>query len=131
MRYFVLLIVSWLAGLGGYLVALRVLYGETPSRGDFPAILLASTVAAALSALAAYAPAFLLIRRLPSRLQCWWMFALVGAILALVPGVILLAQMGPVTSKSVISPEAALFWAFFVPAGIIGGLGFWHLTRAP
>ena len=114
---------AWGAGLGAYLVALGVLYGEFPSRGDFLAVVLTSLVAAAICYFLVYMPVLTLVRRLLNGRRWWPVYPVVAVALGLVP-VALIARFWGGSFRSLLTPEAGLFAILFIVVGLVVGFGF-------
>lgn len=123
MRWFLLTLLSWLAGLAVYLMLLRGLYGGMISRGDFAAVLLWSGLAAGAALALLYAPGLVLLKTVLGGYRPVHVFATAGALLGVIPTWLIVWAFGG-TVRSLLSHEAFLFSCLFSTVGLVFGYGF-------
>ena len=127
MKLLAISVLSWIIGLVAYVTALKLLSGQTISGGDVNAVLGWSGLAAAVAVGLAFAPVmFALRRRLSSRSAGLWLFPLVGALLGVLPVLLILAVWSPNVFHAVFSPEAGLFFCMFATFGAVFGAAFFR-----
>jgi hypothetical protein len=116
---------SWVVGLGAYLAALRVVWGETISRGDFRAVVFWSLLAAAAATGIGFAPVMFAVRhRLRAHRAGVWAYPLLGTLLGVLPVVFIMGTWGKDSAPTLLSPEAGLFFCMFAAFGATFGAGF-------
>jgi hypothetical protein len=127
-------VVSWLIGVAVYLSSLYLLYGQTAGRADLMAVLFWSFVAAHLAFALIYLPISLLLRRLLRGYKPVAAFPVVASLVFVLPTAFILGMFSTDGSgflRSLVSPEALLFYCMFVAVGVTFGLGFvWCFRRA-
>jgi hypothetical protein len=125
MRLLAISVLSWIAGLVGYLVALQILWGQTISRGDLTAVLFWSLLAAAVAVAIGFAPVMFALRgQLGKRPAGVWLFPLVGVFLGAIPVVLIMSVWSNDLVRSLFSAEAGLFFCMFATFGAVFGAGF-------
>jgi len=124
----VLFLMSWAVGLAAYLGSLALFYRQSISSGDFFAVLFWSLLAFALAFFALYLPVLLALRRLLHGVSPLWPFPLLATVLGIVPTALILFYWGG-GFRSLVSPEASLFYLMFAVVGIIVGGGFAFINR--
>ena len=77
-----LAVLSWFAGLVIYLLALRIIYGQSISSGDFEAVVLWSAITSVIAMPLVYAPAMFVTRYLLNGVNPVAVFPLAGILLA-------------------------------------------------
>ena len=121
-------LVSWLAGLGAYAGSLGLFYGETISSGDLYAVCFWSLISFGLAFFALYLPVLFGVRRILHGIRPLWAFPIVAALLGVAPTAAICFFFGGGV-YSMLSPEAALFYAMFGVAGVVVGLGYAFIRR--
>lgn len=122
-RFGVLATLGWVAGVIAYLVALRIVYGQSISRGDFVGVLVWSATVLGPCILLVHLPALFSTRRLLKGNRPAWVFSIVAALVGIVPTFLVLARWGGGV-RSLWSPEAGLFLCLFAVTGLVIGAGF-------
>ena len=120
-------IVSWLVGVAVYLSSLYLIYGQTAEGADLSAVLFWSFGAALLAFPLIYLPIMFLLRRLLRGYKPAVAFPAVASLIFVIPtafilGIFSLGNGGFL--RSLLSPEASLFYCMFVAVGVSFGLGF-------
>ena len=126
-------VVSWLIGIAVYLSSLHLLYGQTAGRADTMAVLLWSATAALAAFALIYLPTMFLLRRFLHGLKPVAAFPLVASLLFILPTAFVLgiSTDGLEFLRSLVSPEASLFYCMFFALGATVGLGFvWCFRKA-
>jgi len=129
MKLIALLLMAWLAGLLSYVANLRLFYAEGISPGDLGAVMLWSALALVVATVIAYAPVLFLLRHWRGGTRPRWLFTIAAVALAIVPVALILAVWRGLSLEALISDETRLFWAFFIPVGVVLGHGFSWLYR--
>lgn len=124
MRLLFLSALSWQAGLAAYVVALRIIYGETISASDFVAVTAWSALAFAVSVPVAYLPVFLGLRRYLDLRRPALVLSLAGASLGAVPFAVINLAWGHGALRNFLTPEAYLFYCMFAASGAALGFGY-------
>jgi hypothetical protein len=119
---------SWLAGLAAYLCALALFYRQSISRGDLLPVCFWSLLAFALAFFALYLPVLLGVRRLLRGVRPLWPFPFVASLLGVIPTAAICLYWGG-GARSLVSPEASLFYEMFGTVGIVVGLSFAFIYR--
>jgi drug/metabolite transporter (DMT)-like permease len=119
---------SWIVGLAAYLGSLALFYRQSISSGDLSSVLLSSLLAFALAFFALYLPVLLGVRRLLRGVRPLWAFPLLGVLLGVVPTALILFFWGG-GLRSLLSPEASLFYSMFAVVGVVVGFGFAFIYR--
>jgi hypothetical protein len=119
---------SWIVGCATYLGSLALFYRQTISSGDLSAVLFWSLLAFAISFFALYLPVLLGVRWFLRGVRPLWPFPLVAVLLGVVPTVLILFFWGG-GIRSLLSPEASLFYSMFAAVGVIVGFGFGFIYR--
>jgi hypothetical protein len=120
-------VISWLVGVAAYLSSLHLIYGQTVEGADLTAVLIWSFVAALFAFPLIYLPTMLLLRRVLRGYQPVAAFPAVGALMFVIPTAFILGMFsidGHGFLRSLVSPEALLFYCMFVAVGVTFGLGF-------
>jgi len=123
-------LLAFVAGGATYLVTLGLVWGERISRGDLVAVLYWFGLAYALVALPVFVTSFLLVHLLRRLLQlrgrgpALWVFPLVGLLGGWAPTYALVRTWGG-GLRTLLEPEALLFYSFFGGAGLCFGLSWW------
>lgn len=125
MKTVILFTVSWLIGLCAYAGSCALFYRQTISlaSADFRSVVLYSFIAFAVAFCVVYLPSLLALRRLLHGVRPVWPFPVVAALLGVLPTALVLFYWGG-TLRSLLSPEASLFYSMFGAVGIIVGIGF-------
>ena len=127
-------VVSWLVGVAVYLSSLYLMYGQTAEGADLAAVLFWSFVAAVFAFPLIYLPIMFLLRRILRGYKPVAAFPAVAALVFVIPTAFILGMFsidGRGFLRSLVSPEALLFYCMFVAVGITFGLGFvWCYRRA-
>jgi hypothetical protein len=128
MKVLMLFFGSWLVGVAAYIGALALFYGQSISRGDFFAVCVWSLLAFALAFFGLYLPVLLGMRRLLRGVRPIWPFPFAAGLLGVVPTAAICFFWGGGV-RSLISPEASLFYSMFATVGIVVGLSFVFIYR--
>lgn len=123
MRLILIYVVSWLGGLAAYVACLSLLWGQTLSGGDLMAVLSWSAVASAIAVAVVYAPLMFALRRRTQGNAGLMTYASAAVIVGVIP-VLLITTIFGGTLRSVITPEAMLFYCMFSAFGLVFGAGF-------
>ncbi|MEM6552001.1 MAG: hypothetical protein AAF750_07725 [Planctomycetota bacterium] len=114
---------AWLAGLGTYAFALRVLWGESLRGGDAMAVLAWSAVALLLTVGFVCWPALSGLRWLLGGYRPVLAFIATGSLLGVVPTSWIIFSFGG-RMRDLLSPEAVLFYIMFAAVGAVLGFAF-------
>ncbi|MBA2731977.1 MAG: hypothetical protein H0U54_03685 [Acidobacteria bacterium] len=120
-------IVSWLLGVAAYLSSLYLIYGQTAGGSDLTAVLFWSFTAALFAFALIYLPIMFLLRRLLRGYKPVVAFPVVASLGFIIPTAFILGRFSTDGSgflRSLISPEAVLFYCMFIAVGVSFGLGF-------
>ena len=128
MKVLTLFLGSWFAGVAAYIGALSLFHGQSISRGDLFAVCFWSLLAFAFAFFALYLPVLLGVRRLLRGVRPIWPFPFAAGLLGIVPTAAICFFWGGGV-RSLISPEASLFYAMFGTVGIVVGLSFAFIYR--
>ena len=128
LKFVLLGIVAWAAGLLAYLGSLAAFYRQPISRTDFVAVGVWSADGFLLAFIALYLPAFDGLRRLLGGVRPAWPFPLAAIVLGVAPTAFVLLYWGG-GLHSLVSSEASLFYAMFSVAGLLLGVGYVHIHR--
>lgn len=130
MKILLLFIASWVIGLCAYVGSSALFYRQTIwfTSADFRWAALSSFLGFAVTFCVVYLPALLALRRLLRGVRPVWPFPVVAALLGALPTALVLFYWGG-TCRSILRPEALLFYALFGAAGIIVGIGFACICR--
>ena len=123
---------SWLIGVAAYLSSLYLVYGQTAEGADLTAILFWSFVAAVFAFPLIYLPIMFLLRRLLRGYKPVAAFPVVAALVFVIPTAFILGMFstdGYGFLRSMVSPEALLFYCMFIAVGVSFGLGFVWCSR--
>ena len=123
MRLLLIAFLSWAAGIGAYFGAIGLLWGQRVSEGDRRAVLLGSALASGVAVIVAYAPAMFALRA-RSRRQTWWPYPLLGIGLGVFPLLFIISAFSSDVARSLVTPEAGLFYCMFSVFGAVFGSGF-------
>lgn len=117
-------------GLFAYVGSCALFYRQTISlmSADFRSAAIYSFVAFAITFFIVYLPALLALRRFLHGVHPMWPFPLVAMLLGVLPTAMVLFYWGG-TLRSLLSPEASLFYAMFAAVGLISGIGFTRIYR--
>jgi hypothetical protein len=129
MKIVVLFLTSWVAGLAAYVGSLALFYRQSISSGDLSSVLFSSLLAFALAFFALYLPVLLGVRRLLRGVRPHWAFPLFGVLLGVVPTAMILFFWGGGDLRSLLTPEASLFYSMFAVVGVVVGFGFAFIYR--
>jgi hypothetical protein len=121
-RMILVTICAWLVGLVTYESWLRIVWRQSMG-GDWAAVVFWSGVVFAVAALAVYAPAMLVLRKLLGGYKPVLWFSIVASMLGVLPTAIILTVHGG-GFGDLISAEAIVFYVMFVSAGVTFGLGY-------
>lgn len=116
-------IVSFLCGLGGYLLALWFGWEQTISTGDLRAVFIWGGLAYLLTAAPLYLVAIRAVARRVSRLT-WALYPICCMALFFIPSAFIMLLFGG-SLRYIVSPEAQLFYGFFLTSGFAFGVGYW------
>ena len=122
-KIIIIFLTSWITGLAAYLGSLALFYRQSISSGDLFAVLFWSLLAFAFAFFALYLPVLLGVRRLLHGVRPLWPFPLLAVLLGIVPTALILFFWGGGV-RSLLSPEASLFYSMFVAVGVVVGFGF-------
>ena len=123
MKLLLVAFLSWAAGIGAYIGAIGVIWGQRVSGGDLRAVLLVSALASGVTAIVAYAPAMFALRARLSR-QTWGPYVLLGIGLGVLPVLFIISIYSSDVVRSLLTPEAGLFYCMFAIFGAVFGSGF-------
>ena len=119
---------AWAAGLLAYIGSLGLFWRQPISRGDFVAVVMSSAVGFLIAFLLVYLPVLFGLRRLLNGVRPAWPFPLVAVLLGVAPtGFVLFYWGGDL--RSLLTPEASLFYAMFTVVGLLVGLGYVRIHR--
>jgi len=121
---------SWAVGIAAYLGALALFYRQSISSGDLFAVLFWSLLAFALAFFGLYLPVLFGVRRLLHGVRPLWPFPLIAVLLGVVPTSLIVFFFGG-GARSLVSPEASLFYSMFTAIGIVVGFSFAFIYRQP
>jgi hypothetical protein len=119
-------VAGWLAGLLAYLAALALLYGQWISSGDLWAVVVSSLVACSLCYWLLYLPVLRTVRRWLPHPRWVWVFPLIAMLLGVLPTALVARYWGG-SLRSLLTPEALLFYILFAVVGLVVGFGFTRL----
>jgi len=125
-------LVSWLVGVSVYLSSLYLIYGQTAKGADLTAVLFWSFVAALFAFPLIYLPIMLLLRKLLRGYKPVAAFPVVASLVFVIPTAFILGLSstdGYGFLRSLLSPEAVLFYCMFIAVGVSFGLGFVWRSR--
>ncbi len=128
MKIIIIFLASWVVGLAAYLGSLALFYRQSISSGDLSAVLFWSLLAFALAFFVLYLPALFRVRRWLRGVRPLWPFPLLAVLLGVVPTALILFFWGGGV-RSLVSPEASLFYSMFAAVGVVVGFGFAHVYR--
>ena len=127
LKFAIVCVVSWFVGVAIYLSSLYLIYGQTAEGADLMAVLFWSFVAALLTFTLIYLPIMFLLRRLLHGYKPVAAFPLVASLVFVIPTAFILGMFstdGYGFLRSLVSPEALLFYCMFIAVGVSFGLGF-------
>ncbi len=134
LQLMLLAVISWIAGLAIYLLALWIIYGESPSSGDLEAVVFWSAITCVLTMPLVYAPAMFVTRYLLNGVNPVAVFPLAGVLVSIIPVSLLWVILGGLDFGGLISalfsPESLLFNFLFAGAGAAFGFGFARVYRS-
>ncbi len=134
MKLAIVCVVSWLVGVAAYLSSLRLIYRQSAEGADLTAVLFWSFVAALFAFVLIYLPIMLLLRRLLRGYKPAAAFPAVASLVFVLPTAFILFMFstdGTGFLRSLVSPEALLFYFMFIAVGVSFGLGFvWCFRKA-
>lgn len=114
--------IAWLAGLGVYIAALQLLWGQ--SIGDDAISLLGwSVIGFLLATILVYWPALSFLRWVLGGYRPKLVFSVTAALLGIVPTALIVLLWGG-RLRDLLSPEATLFYLMFAVVGGILGFAF-------
>jgi hypothetical protein len=120
---------AWVGAVLAYVLALRLLFGETIGwGGELRAVLSWTAPTYVVCAVGIQLPYFFLVRWLLPRFEALTPYVLGGAALGLVPTIVLIYRLGG-HLNDIVSFEALTFFFFFVVAGVLLSLGFIFCER--
>jgi hypothetical protein len=125
-------LVSWLVGVAIYLSSLFLVYGQTAGGADLTAVLFWSLAAALFALPLIYLPVMLLLRQLLHGYKPVATFPVVASLVFIIPTAFILSMSSPDGYgflRSLLSPEAMLFYCMFIAVGVSFGLGFVWCSR--
>lgn len=128
-RLVVLLVFAWATGAAVYLLALKVINGESVSGDELRALLFWSALSFVFASIVFYLPILFLLRTLLGSTRPGWLFAAVAVVTGIVPFLLLNATWGDKGWHNLLSVEAALFYSMFAAVGLVVGFGFSRLYR--
>lgn len=128
-RLVILLVVAWATGAAVYLLALKVINGESVSGDDLRALLFWSALSFMFASIVFYLPVLFLLRGMLGGTRPSWLFAAAAVVTGIVPFLLLNATWGDKSWHSLVSGEAALFYSLFAAVGVVVGFGFSRLYR--
>lgn len=128
MKIITIFVVSWVVGLAAYLGSLALFYRQSISSGDLTAVLFWSLLAFAVAFFVLYLPALFVMRRLLRGVRPLWPFPVLSVLLGVVPTAAIVFFSGGGV-RSLVSPEAYLFYSMFGAAGIVVGFGYAFIYR--
>ena len=127
MKLFLASLVSWMAGLATYYVLGTVGVGDSIGGGDLIAVVFYSLYASVFVFPLVYLPAMFLLRKILAGYQPRFLFPLVGALLFVIPTMVVFALFGGIGAgffRTLFIPEAVLFHCMFVVVGAMFGWSF-------
>jgi hypothetical protein len=113
--------VAWLAGLTVYVLALRLIWGQSLS--DVTFVVVWSLIALTVAVFVAYWPVLTLLARGRNGYRPRSLFVVVAVALGVVPVAMLVFCWGGGLAE-LVSPEAQLFYFMFAAVGIVLGTAF-------
>jgi hypothetical protein len=131
LKMIVVVVLSWIAGMAAYLVALWILWRQTVSLPESMSLagLLAFALMIAVPSL--YLPVMYLVKKRRGGTHPASVFALVGCLLGAIPLVIIFVLHGGLvigawesSLRRLLSPEAQLLYVMFITVGVVIGYGF-------
>ncbi len=129
-----LAVLSWFAGLVIYLLALRIIYGQSISSGDLEAVVLWSAITSVIAIPLVYAPVMFVTRYLLNGVNPVAVFPLAGILVSVFPIILLGVLLGGLNLggffSALFSPESLLFNFLFAGTGAVFGLGFARIYRS-
>jgi hypothetical protein len=129
MQIVIVAVIAWLVGVVTYFAALLFVFGERPAwSGDTRAVLFWSVLMFSVLFFVLYMPVLRGIKRMLRGVRPLWPFPLAAGGLGVVP-IALIAFLNGGDARSIISPEAVLFYVMFAAAGLVAGVGFVVVNR--
>jgi hypothetical protein len=129
MQIVIVAVIAWLVGVVTYFAALLFVFGERPAwSGDTKAVLFWSVLTFSVLFFVLYIPVLHGIKRMLRGVRPLWPFPLAAGGLAVVP-IALIAFLNGGDARSMLSPEAVLFYIMFAAAGLVVGVGFVVVNR--
>jgi len=125
MKTVFLFVASWIVSLCAYVGSCALFYRQTisPTSADFLGAALCSFVAFAVAFCGVYLPALFALRRLLHGVRPAWPFPVLATLLGVLPAASVLFCWGGAL-RSLLGPEASLFYAMFGAVGLVVGIGF-------
>jgi hypothetical protein len=126
----IVVIVAWACGLGGYVVALRLMWHQrwlSPGSGDFIGVAVFSGVSVLVSSAVILPLLFAMRRRIepPSFLWC----AIAGGLVSLGPWLLTVGFFGRWSPAALVTPESIGLLRLFVVFGLVLGVGVEAVSR--
>lgn len=90
MKLIIISIVSWLTGIGAYLLSLFIFYGETIGRADLIAVLFSSALASTVAFLTVYTPIMFLLKRILGGCKPAFVFPLTASLIFVLPTMLIM-----------------------------------------
>ena len=128
MKQSLIALLSWIAGLLGYLASGWIFYRQTIGYADFVAAAYRSFFAYHTAFLLIYLPCFVGLARGLPHMRPRWAFALLGAALCFIPTLFVFGAPFHLRTRYLFSHEARLFYCFFAVSGALAGLGFTYVS---
>jgi hypothetical protein len=123
MRMVLIYFAAWIVGAIAYVVSLAMLWRQTISGGDLRAVLFWSALASAVAVAVVYAPVMFALRKWTRGTAGLVTYAITSVLLGVVPVLLIMLVFGG-NLRSLMSPEAFLFYCMFTGFGLVFGAGF-------
>jgi hypothetical protein len=123
MRLILVSFSSWAIGVGAYVVCLYLFSGQTASSGDLRAVLFWSAFASAIAVALVYVPLMFALRKWTRGNAGVLTYASASVMAGVVPVLIITTIFGG-NLRSLMTPEAFLFFCLFAAFGLVFGSGF-------
>jgi len=123
MRMILVYFAAWVVGVIAYVVSLALLWRQTLSGGDLRAVLFWSALASGVAVAAVYAPVMFALRKWTGGTAGLVTYAITSVLLGVVPVLLIMLVFGG-SLRSLLSPEAVLFYCMFTGFGVVFGAGF-------
>lgn len=123
--YFLTPVIAFSGGFFSYLMTLKIVWGQSISRGDILAVLLWSGIAFFAIAIPIYFVIIYFVDRHFVRFKLF-LYPTACALIFFTPTFAIIWAFG---SSNLFSPESMLFNSFFISSGVLFGLGNWVFKR--